>query len=132
MQANHPVDSGELDSERGGKVRLLTLDDLDGRTRAAQRVRDTSREVMSDLGGSEQLSTLERAAVDHVSLLDTMVKDAGARWLKGDTVDPSSIATLVNAFNRTAGVLGWQRRQKDVTTLGSYLAHRSAEKGAAA
>lgn len=124
------ADTNDIDADRqleagqkqGGKVRLLTLDDLDGRTRAAQHVRDTRQEVMSDLGGPDQLSTLEKSAVDHVSLLDAMTKDAGARWLQGDPIDVASIATLVNAFNRTAAILGWQRRAKDVTPdLNSYL-----------
>jgi len=102
-------------SPKQGKTRLLTLDDLDGRTRAAQYVKDTQREVISDLGGEDQLSTLERAAVGHVAVLDAMVKDAAARWLTGEPVEPSSVATLVNAFNRTAAVLGWQRRARNVT-----------------
>jgi hypothetical protein len=100
---------------KGGKVRLLSLDDLDGRTRAAQHVRDTRQDVIADLGGEEQLSTLERAAVDHVALLDAMAKDVAARWLQGESVDASAVPTLVNAFNRSAAILGWRRRAKDVT-----------------
>lgn len=109
-------------SAKRGKERLLTLEDLDGRTRAFQHVQSTRKEVVADLGGEDQLSTLERAAVDHVSLLDAMTKDAGARWLKGDPIDVASIATLVNAFNRSAAVLGWHRRSKDITPdLSAYV-----------
>ena len=125
------LDTAELDDVRspngGGKSRLLTLDDLDGRTRAAQHVKESRIEVATDLGGLDRLSALERAAVDHVSLLDAMVKDASARWLQGEPVEVSSIATLVNAFNRSATVLGWQRRTKDVTPDLERYVRRPAE-----
>lgn len=116
-------------AKQGGKARLLTLDDLDGRTRAAQMVKETRQEVVADLGGIDRLSALERGAVDHVSLLDAMIKDAGARWLTGDPVEVASIATLINAFNRSASVLGWQRRAKDVTPdLHAYARQAAAAK----
>jgi hypothetical protein len=124
------ADIAEMEGGRGAdkaKVRLLTLSDLDGRTRAAQYVREMKSEVLSDLGGEEQLSTMEMAAVEHVSVLDAMVKDAAARWLKGEPIEVASIATLVNTFNRTAGVLGWQRRSRDVTPhLNDYIKGASA------
>lgn len=115
---NSATDTPPIPSDsapKGGKMRLLTLDDMDGRTRAAQHVRDTRAEVVADLGGEDQLSTLERATVDHVSLLDAMVKDIGVRWLRGDSVDASAVPTLINAFNRSAAALGWQRRTKDAS-----------------
>lgn len=119
--------TSEAAPKRGGKVRLLTLDDLDGRTRAAQQVRDTRAEVIADLGGEDHLSTLEHAAVNNAALTVAMVHDAGVRWLQGESIDPGSVATLVNAFNRTAAILGWQRRQKDVTpSLAEYAARKGA------
>lgn len=118
----------EVGLKQAGKTRLLTLDDLDGRTRAAQHVKDTRQEVMSDLGGEDRLSTLERAAADHVAMLDTMVKDAAARWLMGEPIEVSSIATLVNAFNRSAAVLGWKRRAKDAIDLTAYARHMATAK----
>ena len=67
------------------------------------------------LGGDDQLSTLEHAAVNNAALTVAMVHDAGVRWLQGEAIDPGGVATLVNAFNRTAAILGWQRRAKDVS-----------------
>lgn len=122
---NSTIDTPPIEADsapKGGKVRLLSLDDIDGRTRAAQHVKNTRQDVIADLGGEEQLSTLERAAVDHVALLDAMAKDVGARWLQGEAVDPSAVPTLVNAFNRSAAILGWRRRSKDVTPdLADYM-----------
>lgn len=106
----------------GGRVRLLTLNDLDRRTRAYQRVRTTRAEVIADLGGEDQLSTLEKIAADNAAMLDALLKDVSARWLSGEAVDAADIATLQNSFNRTAAALGWQRRSRDVTpSFDSFL-----------
>lgn len=120
----------DASTKRNGKARLLSLNDLDGRTAAAQFVRDTCASIISDIAGEEsELSTLERTAVENVALTAAMIRDAGVRWLKGEPMDPATIATLTNTFNRTAAMLGWQRRAKDVTpTLGEYLAAKAAEK----
>jgi hypothetical protein len=110
-----------------GKVRLLTLADLDRRTRAFQHINNTRAEVLADLGGEDQLSTLERIAADNAAMLDAMLKDVSARWLQGEAIAVADIATLQNTFNRTAAVLGWQRRSRDITpSLGAYL--RAKEK----
>lgn len=115
MQPDTAAMSNGMPPNPAGKVRLLTLEDLDGRTRAAQRVRETRAAVMDDLGGEDRLSTLERLAADNVALVAAMIADTGARWLQGEQIDPSAIATLQNTFNRTAQILGWQRRARDVT-----------------
>lgn len=114
------------------KVKLLTLDELDGRTTAAKRVRETRAEVIADLGGEANLSTMERIAVDNVAMLDAMLKDASARWLMGEALDVSVIATLQNTFNRTATAIGWQRRARDVTPdVRSYMTARAGDSEAA-
>lgn len=119
MLADAPqLDAGsaaDTSAKRGGKVRLLTLEDLDGRTKAAQYVRETRSEVVADLGGEDGLSTLERVAVDNVVLTAAMLRDAGVRWLQGEQIDANAVATLQNTFNRSASSLGWQRRARDVT-----------------
>jgi hypothetical protein len=106
---------------KGGKVRLLALDDLDGRTRAGQFVRETKEAVLADVGGEDDLSVLERLAIDNVTLTAAMIRDAGVRWLKGEPIDPAAVATLANSFNRSADKIGWKRRAKDVTTLSRFL-----------
>ncbi|MET0723167.1 MAG: hypothetical protein ABWY64_20425 [Tardiphaga sp.] len=115
-----PIQAGN--GSDGGRMRPLSLEDLDRRTRAYQRIKETRAEVISDLGGEDQLSTLERIAADNVAMLDTMLKDVSARWLHGEAIDAADIATLQNTFNRTAAALGWQRRSRDVTpSLDAYL-----------
>jgi hypothetical protein len=112
--ANAPV--------RVGKTRLISMEDLDRRTKAAQMALETKDAIMADLGGADQLSTLERIACEHASLAAAVTQDAYARWLKGQEVPLAELATVQNSFLRIAGTLGFQRRAKDVTgDLYEYL-----------
>jgi hypothetical protein len=44
-----------------GKVRLLTREDLDGRTKARRQFDAIAEGIAADLGGSDQLSTVQSA-----------------------------------------------------------------------
>ena len=104
------------------KVRLLTLADLDGRTRAAQTVSKTMSAIATDLGGSEHLSTGEHQIIKRAALTGAMLEDMAARWLMGEAVDPALYATLSNAERRLLETVGLKRRARDVTpTLREYL-----------
>jgi hypothetical protein len=81
-------------------VRLLTLADLDKRTTAAKRARDLIRKVHGDLGGTEHLATGEKQVVQRAVLLGVMAEDIGSRWLLGEAVDPTVLATIANAQRR--------------------------------
>ena len=65
------------------------MEDLDRRTKAAQMALETKDAIMADLGGADQLSTLERIACEHASLAAAVTQDAYARWLKGEEVASS-------------------------------------------
>jgi hypothetical protein len=109
--------------EGGAKARLLTLADLDGRTRAAQQVHATINAIEADLGGAEQLAAGERQIVRRAALAGAMCEDLGARWLLGEPIDPAVFATLSNAERRLLETVGLKRRPKNVTPdLRDYLA----------
>ena len=113
-----------------GKVRLLTTADLDRRTKATQVALETRDSIMSDLGGEDQLSTLERLMVENAAFSSTVLRDAHVRWLKGEPAPVTELATLENTFNRTAQALGLARRAKDVTPDLSQYLDGKAGKGA--
>jgi hypothetical protein len=71
---------------RLGKTRLISMSDLDRRTKAAQVALETREAIISDLGGEDQLSTLERLAAEHAALAAAVTQDAYARWLQGQEV----------------------------------------------
>jgi hypothetical protein len=101
---------------------LLTLDDLDRRTRAAQHARQIRDQITKDLGGHDHLSTLQLIVADTTAVLACQLADLKIRWLKGEPVDPTTVATIVNTFNRSASMLGLDRQARDVApSLSQYL-----------
>ena len=124
-------DAGELPPRREkgagkeAKVRLLSLSDLDGRTRSAQLVSKTIDSLVADLGGEENLSTAEHLIVRRAAIAGAMSEDLAARWLTGELVDPAIFATLANVERRQLESVGIKRRPRDVTqSLGHYLTTR--------
>ncbi len=43
------------------------------------------------------------------------------RWLQGEEITVTDMATVENTFNRTAAALGTKRRPKDLQTIEAYL-----------
>lgn len=114
-----PPDTGQID---GGKVRLLTLGDLDRRTTAARRATELIEAITGDLGGTDRLATGERQIVQRVALLACMSEDIESRWLMGESVDPATLATLANCQRRLFEAIGLKRVPRDVTpSLSQYL-----------
>jgi len=125
-----PTCEPEARPKPAAKMRLLTLDDLDGRTRAAQRTLELSDRLLIERGGIESTGELRKAITRGVALLTTMIEDAATRWLSGEAVDPASIATLLNARRRDAELIGIDPEPRDVTpSVEAYVA--SINRGAA-
>jgi hypothetical protein len=107
---------------RIGKTRLISMDDLDRRTKAAQLALETKDAIIADLGGEANLSTLEKIACEHASLAAAVAADSYARWLKGEEIALTELATVQNAYLRIAGAIGFSRRAKDISkSIDSYL-----------
>jgi hypothetical protein len=112
-------------SKSAGKVRLLSLDDVDGRTVAYRRCVDLISHIERDLGGVRQLSTAQQQLVRHAALCAAMLEDLGSRWLAGQPIDPTTFSTLVNAARRGFEAIGLARVPREVDTLSSYVAAKS-------
>jgi hypothetical protein len=127
-----PPDMPEVNAEKApdaakpaGKVRLLSLDDVDGRTVAYRRCVDLISHIERDLGGVRQLSTAQQQLVRHAALTATMLEDLGSRWLAGQPIDPTTFSTLVNAARRGFEAIGLKRIPREIDTLSNYLAGKS-------
>jgi hypothetical protein len=113
--------------DKGGKVRLLTLADLDRRTRACQHALALRDGFLVDLGGEDYASVAQRELAQRASILGAMLEDVEARWLRGGAVELSEYGTLVNAQRRVLADIGLERRQKDVTPdIQTYWAAKKA------
>jgi hypothetical protein len=110
------------DGPRALKARLTDLSDLDGRTGAAKHALRVKSAIIADLGGAGQLSELELLAAEHAALASALVADAYGRYLRGENVALSEIATVGNLFLRYGAAIGFSRRARDVTKdINAYL-----------
>ena len=124
--------NGSTRRNGGSKTRLLSLADLDRRTRAGQTAHDMKRAIVSDLGGADQLSTLEMIQAENAAVDAAILRDLQVRWLLGEEVEAATLMTVENTFNRTAGMLGTKRRPRElVPSLDQYATQRSVTAGAA-
>ena len=116
------ADGAETPPERAGKVRLVSMAQLDRRTKAAQIADATRSAIISDLGGAERLSTLERLQAENAAMSAAMLRDLQIRWIKGEEIPVVEMVSLENVFNRTAAPLGTTKRVTDVTPdIHAYL-----------
>jgi hypothetical protein len=108
----------------GPKVRLKSLDDLDGRMTSAKRARQLVSALESDLGGSANVSTAERQLIRHAALLGAYIEDAEVRWLRHEPVDLNDFLAAINSQRRLLATIGLERKPRDVITqaqLDRYL-----------
>ena len=110
----HDLD-GVVHKKPIGKVRLLTLDDLDGRTRAATRARELRDRLVGDLGGEDEISTGQDQLAQRGAILGAIAEDAEARWVSGGDVAIGDYLATVNAQRRVLTTIGLERRAKDIT-----------------
>ena len=105
-----------------GKLRLLSRNSLDGRTKAAQVFDRLVAAIEYDLGGRDQLSTIERALVEGFAGSCVVLGHLNAKLALGEDIEVSEHAQAVSAMVRVAGRLGLQRRAKDIgPTLGDLI-----------
>jgi hypothetical protein len=114
----------------GGKLKLVTLDALDGRTFAVKRAKRLVAEISADLGGDDQLTAGARELVQHAAILGSMIESAETEWLSGKPVDVPNLLSAINAQRRTLLALGIERRvARDITpTLADIAREIDAER----
>jgi hypothetical protein len=114
-----------------GKVRLMTLSDLDRRTGAAKRAHDLMKAIHVDLGGEDRLATGERQLIQRAALLAVLAEDLECRWLLGQSSDIGTLCAIANCQRRLFEVVGLRRVPRDIAPrLESYLANAHAEEAA--
>lgn len=112
---------------RKGKVRLLSLDDLDGRTTAAKRAREMVDAIEADLGGGEHLTEGERQLARRAAVLGALIESFEVEWLAGGAIALPDYLAAVNAQRRVLTTVGLERRSRDVTPdLRRYIEGRAA------
>ena len=96
------------------RVRLLSLHDLDRRTAAYRRTTALIEAIETDCGGSDQLSTGQRAIVQRIALMCALSEDLETRWLSGQAIDPQTYTMLANCQRRLLETVGLRRLPKEL------------------
>jgi hypothetical protein len=126
-----PADATQIDArcaadsptKAAGKLRLLTLGHLDGRTAAARRARELIEAIESDLGGGDQLTEGSRQLVQRAAVLGAYIESCEVKWLSGEAVDLADYLAAINSQRRVLATIGLERRARDVTPdLKTYIA----------
>jgi hypothetical protein len=109
----------------GGKLRLLTIEALDGRTKAARDFRDIEANLVADLGG-EPLGVVRRALVRRFAAASVIAEALEARFMAGEAIDVGEHAQITNTLVRVGSRIGLERLPKEITptTLGEYIESR--------
>ncbi len=97
---------------------------LDGRTMVARRFRDVLDNILSDLGGRDQISEGEYQLARRAAGLSVQAEVAESTLAAGqfDKVNIDDYVKLTNGLNRTFASLGLRRRQRNITpSLVEYL-----------
>ena len=112
-----------------GKTRLRTLDELDGRTHAAQHAKELVSRLVVDLGGSQQVTVGRHELIKRAAVLGALIEDCEVRWLRKEPVEINDYLAAINAQRRVLVSIGLERRARDVTSLGDILrdGHRKGE-----
>jgi hypothetical protein len=105
---------------------LLTLSDLDQRTRSAALANQLLKDLQSDAGGRENLSAAQRQLIQRAAILGALIEHSEVRWSAGQSIDLASYLAAINTQRRVLVSLGLERRQRDVTPdLSDYINSRA-------
>ena len=118
---------------RLGRLRLHTVHDLDGRTRAARRARVVVAELVKALGGPDAVSPGQRQACERTGMLTAIAEDLAARQLAGLSVCLDEVLRAEGVARRAvAAVLASKTEPAPTERPGLALARaRWAEQDAA-
>jgi hypothetical protein len=110
---------------------LLSIDGLDRRTRPFRRYEAIRGAVLSDMGGEENTSEVQRQMISKFSTLAIQLEVMEAAALVGETIDLDLFGRCAGHMRRIAEVLGFSRVARAVPDLSTYLADRADSEGAA-
>jgi hypothetical protein len=115
LAVDKPLDSPRKQRpHRTARPQRLTRDQLDGRTNAAKMFDRLVGEIEVDLGGRDQLSTIERTLIEAYVGACITLHSMNAQLALGQPIDLSHYAQAVSAMVRVASRLGLSRRAREV------------------
>lgn len=120
--------SGTISRANGkGKLKLLTRSSLDGRSSARRQFDAIVNNIIADLGGQDNLSTVQVALVEAFAGAALTVQHNNARLLLGNAVDLMEHSAAISTLCRLASRIGTARIPKNIApSVADYLEHVGA------
>jgi hypothetical protein len=137
-----PPETIQLDADRDqvtrstngkylGKTRLLSRSQLDRRTTAAQEFDAIARAIAADLGGEDQLSTVQKHLVEAFAGCAIHVGHINALLALGKEIDVVEHSQAISTMVRVASRIGINRLPKNITpSVKDYIASIASEDAA--
>jgi hypothetical protein len=101
------------------KTRLRTLDELDGRTHAAQHAKKLVSDLVESAGPQCSVGRLE--LIKRAAILGAFIEDCEVRWLRKEPVAFNEWHAAVNAQRRVLVSIGLESRAAPMLSLGEVL-----------
>lgn len=110
-------------------ARMLTRSELDGRTNVAKQFDAIASGIAEDLGGENQLSTVQKHLIEAFAGCAVVLSDINTRAMTGvEAIDLLAYSTAVSTLVRVANKIGLRRIPKDVTpSLAEILRGEAAD-----
>jgi hypothetical protein len=105
-----------------GRVKLVTRQNLDGRTKARKQFDAIADGVADDLKGSGALSTIQLHLIEAFAGCALIINAINAKLLSGEDIDITDHSQAASTLVRLASRLGLKHVPRDVSTLDQYLA----------
>jgi hypothetical protein len=117
-----PLDGRTMRAGNGrGKVRLLTRQDLDGRTKARKQFDAIAEGIAQDPGGVDRLSTVTRHLIEAFAGSAIVLQAINARILLGEPVNIADQSSAASTLVRLAMRIGTDRVAREIPSLAEYL-----------
>jgi hypothetical protein len=87
----------------------------DARLPLPRLFRDICREIANDLGGADQLSTIQRGLIKRYAGMSVLAERIESDICQGKSVDIKEAALISSTVARLASRLGIKRQAKDIT-----------------
>jgi hypothetical protein len=98
------------------------VQNADGRRREVRLYRALRRQLLSDMGGAEDIPATRLAVVETLAMAAAIQRAEFIAIIDDPSRDPSRFAALGNLVLGAARTLGMKRIPKDVPSLAQYLA----------
>jgi len=100
------------------------LQDIDGRTKIYELLREAHSEILQDLGGEDNLSHVQRCLVERFTFLEFTLRSIEQKIASNPKESAEMLSRWIQGLNTLSGLaktIGLGRKGKKVASLQTYI-----------